>query len=43
MSDYAPTSRPETADKDTAPATPLSPALLAAVVQARYILDVRHR
>ncbi len=43
MPDHAPTSPAPPADKTADTATPLSPSLLTAVVQARYILDVRRR
>jgi hypothetical protein len=43
MPDHAPTSPAPAADKTAAPAIVLSPSLLAAVVQARYILDVSRR
>jgi hypothetical protein len=42
MSDDATTPRTPD-DKAAAPATPLNPSLLAAVVQARYILDLSRR
>jgi hypothetical protein len=43
MPDHAPSSPVPNADKTDAPAAPLSPSRLAAVVEAKYILDVRRR
>jgi len=43
MPDRTPTSPAPPADKTAAPTISLSPSRLAAVVEAKYILDVRRR
>ena len=43
MPDQAPASPNPTTEESVAPATTLSPSRLAAVIEARYLLDVRSR